>query len=208
VVHHSPQSRSIVDWRVAMNEFVQRPSARLLGIAGPPGSGKSTLAAIVAAHTGAVVIPMDGFHLADDELARLGRADRKGAPDTFDTEGFLHALARVRRGDDVYVPRFDRVAEAAIAGSILVPGSAPLVVVEGNYLLLDEHPWERVRPLLDACWWLEVDDAVRVPELVARHVAHGRSPSEAAAWVDRSDEANTRRIRTSRRAPDAIVSRP
>ncbi|MBI5087907.1 MAG: nucleoside/nucleotide kinase family protein, partial [Actinobacteria bacterium] len=137
------------------------------------------------------LLPMDGFHLADDELARRGSLRRKGAPDTFDAAGFVAALARVRaRGDDVLVPRFDRDLEAAIAGSIRIEPDAKLVVTEGNYLLLDQQPWPAVAAQLDESWMLRLDDAVRVERLVARHVAHGRSREQAQAWVAEVDEPN------------------
>ena len=196
-------------WPVAPGpaaELVARAAAlasggrRLLGIAGPPGAGKSTLAAsLVAALAGrAVLVPMDGFHLAAAELDRLGRADRKGAPDTFDPEGFVALLGRIREqrpGDPVvYAPRFDRHLEEPVAGAVPVPADVPLVVVEGNYLLHDDGSWARVAPLLDESWYLALADPVRVERLVARHVVHGRSQASARAWVLRSDEANARLV--------------
>ncbi|MFJ9081579.1 nucleoside/nucleotide kinase family protein [Streptomyces sp. NPDC102384] len=187
---------------------------RLLGIAGPPGAGKSTLAeALVDALGGAaVLVPMDGFHLADRELARLGRADRKGAPDTFDAYGYAALLGRLRTpnpGETVYAPCFERELEEPVAGALPVPPDVPLVVTEGNYLLLDEPPWSTaVRPLLDEVWWVDVDDAVRVERLIARHVAFGKSPERARSWVLRSDEANARRVASGRERADVIVDVP
>ena len=183
---------------------------RVLGIAGAPGAGKSTLAdQVVAAWDGsAQLLPMDGFHLADDELARRGRSDHKGAPDTFDVDGYIAALQRVRqRRTDVLVPRFDRSLEAAIAGSLCISVDTDLVVTEGNYLLLDEPGWRDVRPLLDEAWLLTTDDAPRVEQLVERHVAHGRSEVEARAWVAQVDEPNARRIAERSVAPDLVVRR-
>ncbi|WP_327671235.1 MULTISPECIES: nucleoside/nucleotide kinase family protein [unclassified Streptomyces] len=187
---------------------------RLLGIAGPPGAGKSTLAeALVDALGGAaVLVPMDGFHLADRELARLGRADRKGAPDTFDAYGYAALLGRLRTpnpGETVYAPCFERELEEPVAGALPVPPDVPLVVTEGNYLLLDEPPWSTaVRPLLDEVWWVDVDDEVRVERLIARHVAFGKSPERARSWVLRSDEANARRVASGRERADVIVDVP
>lgn len=187
---------------------------RILGIAGPPGAGKTTLAeALVDALDGAaVLVPMDGFHLADRELARLGRADRKGAPDTFDAYGYAALLARLRapRPDEtVYAPCFERELEEPVAGALPVPPDVPLVVTEGNYLLLDEPPWSTaVRPQLDEVWWVDVDDAVRVERLIARHVAFGKPPEHARAWVLRSDEANARRVASGRKRADVIVDVP
>lgn len=182
---------------------------RILGLAGAPGAGKSTLAArlVRALAPAAVLVPMDGFHLANAELERLGRRERKGAPDTFDALGYVALLQRLRQPgpDAVYAPRFDRRLEEAVAGAIAVPADTPLVVTEGNYLLLDEQPWAQVRPLLDEAWFLEVDDTLRVERLVHRHVAHGKEPARAREWVLRSDESNARLIAGSRDRADLVV---
>ncbi|MFD8984674.1 nucleoside/nucleotide kinase family protein [Streptomyces sp. NPDC059564] len=183
---------------------------RILGIAGPPGAGKSTLAAHLARVLGpglAVVVPMDGYHLAQAELVRLGRADRKGAPDTFDAAGYRALLGRLRTdsAEVVYAPAFDRSLEEPVAGSIPVPPGVPLVITEGNYLLHEAEPWASVRALLDETWYLAPDDTVRVRRLVARHVRHGRTGTEAARWVSRSDEANARLIAPGRDRADLVV---
>ena len=179
----------------------------ILGITGPPGAGKSTLAEqVVAAVPGTVLVPMDGFHLAQAVLDSSGLADRKGAPETFDRDGFVAVLRRIagqRPGDrPVYAPTFRRDIEEPIAGAIAVPASCPLVVTEGNYLL---H-WPEVRPLLDEVWWVEVDDDTRRERLSARHVRFGRGPAEAREWVLRSDEANARLVAPGRDLADVVVS--
>ncbi|UYQ66711.1 nucleoside/nucleotide kinase family protein [Streptomyces peucetius] len=183
---------------------------RILGIAGAPGAGKSTLAErLVEALDGlAVLVPMDGFHLAQQELARLGRAGRKGAPDTFDAAGYAALLARLRDQDPagtVYAPAFDRVLEEPVAGSVPVTAGVPLVVTEGNYLLHDEGDWARVRPLLDEAWFLELDEQVRVRRLVDRHVRFGKERPFAERWVRDSDEANARLVRRGRDRADLVV---
>ncbi|MEV6520933.1 nucleoside/nucleotide kinase family protein [Longispora sp. NPDC051575] len=199
---------------------------RLLGVTGPPGAGKSTLAeALVTALTpapgpdhpegpgtgeappGAVLVPMDGFHLADIELARLGRRDRKGAPDTFDGAGFVALLRRVRAdtGDVVYAPAFDRTLEEPVAGSIPVRPGTALVVTEGNYLLVDEDPWSAVRGLLDEVWYLDVDEGVRLDRLVGRHVAFGKSRAAARDWAHGSDGRNAAVVAATRVRADVVV---
>ncbi|MFE4638151.1 nucleoside/nucleotide kinase family protein [Streptomyces sp. NPDC056773] len=187
-----------------------RGTRQILGIAGPPGSGKSTLAALIAEVLGperAVVVPMDGFHLAQAELDRTGRADRKGAPDTFDAAGYVALLHRLRAADGpvVYAPAFDRSIEEPIAGSIPVAPDTPLVITEGNYLLHEAPQWEPVRPLLDQAWYLAPDEALRVRRLVDRHVRHGKDPADARAWVTRSDEANARLVGRGRHLADLVL---
>lgn len=178
---------------VAQAEAMLTRGARVLGIAGPPGSGKSTLAERLLRHFGAraALLPMDGFHLANEELHRLGRAGRKGAPDTFDVDGYVNALERVRaREHDVLVPRFHREIEEGVAGAIRIATTTELVITEGNYLLLPMGRWGDVAALLDERWLLRPDDAARRARLIARHESHGRSPTEARSWVDEVDEPN------------------
>jgi pantothenate kinase len=176
---------------------------RLLGLVGAPGSGKSTLArALEQALPGrAQVVPMDGFHLAQVELQRLGRAERKGAPDTFDSAGYVALLRRLRgqrANEIVYAPEFRREIEEPVAGAIAVLPQTRLVITEGNYLLLQEDAWAEVAPLLDEVWFVEVDDALRVERLVRRHQQFGRSAAQARAWVAQTDEPNARRIAATR----------
>jgi pantothenate kinase len=174
---------------------------RLLGITGAPGVGKSTLAAAL----GLPVVPMDGFHYADVELVRRGLRDRKGAPETFDAEGYAALLRRVRAGEvGVVAPMFERGLEQPLAGAIPVPATGT-VVTEGNYLLLDEPRWHAVRGELDVVWHLTVDDAVRRERLVARHVAFGKSAEAARAWVARVDEANAAVVEAARDRADLVL---
>ena len=181
----------------------------ILGITGPPGAGKTRLALdIVSSTDDAVHVPMDGFHLADVELRRLGRLDRKGAIDTFDAGGYCALLERLRAlpPHTVYAPAFDRDIEQPIAGSIPVPATTRLVVTEGNYLLDDEPPWPSVRELMSEVWFVDVAHDERHRRLVARHVEFGKSPDEAEAWVRAVDEPNATRIESARARADFVVT--
>jgi pantothenate kinase len=180
---------------------------RLLGITGAPAAGKSTVAAAVADALGpdrAVVVPMDGFHLADPLLVALGRRGRKGAPDTFDVDGYVALLHRLRSATDVvYAPVFRRELELAEAGAIEVPPTVPLVVTEGNYLLT----WPGVAALLDESWYLDVDDRTRQERLVARRLGYGQSRAEAERWASGSDQRNADVVARSRSGADLVVRR-
>ena len=178
----------------AARGLIDPTSRRVLGITGAPGAGKSTVAeALVAALApDAVLVGMDGFHLRDDELRRLGRYERKGARDTFDAAGYVHLLRRLRDADDsvVYAPLFDRALEESIGSAVPVPPEVPLVVTEGNYLLVDDPAWGEVAGLLDQCWYLDPGEDARVTRLVARHVRFGRSETEARDRSAGSDGRN------------------
>ena len=189
--------------RIRVRDLSKRNGRTLLGLVGAPGAGKSTLAAALLAEFADVaqVVPMDGFHLANVELERLGRRDRKGAPDTFDSAGYVALLRRLLvQADDevVYAPEFRREIEEPIANAIPIHARTQLVITEGNYLLLDDGPWAHVAGLLDEVWYVDVDDEVRVHRLTRRHEQFGRSAEEAAAWVAGTDEPNARLIEASR----------
>lgn len=182
-------------------------SRLLLGITGAPGAGKSTFAAAEQRRLGATaaVLPMDGFHLPQTELARLGRRDRMGAPDTFDVDGFVATLAALRLPGAVRAPGFDRTIEEPVPDAITIGAGIRTVLVEGSYLLHDRDGWERVRPLLDRVVFLAPDDAVRRERLIARHVVFGKSRAEAEAWVARSDDPNARLVAATAERADEIL---
>nr|WP_255672981.1 nucleoside/nucleotide kinase family protein [Glycomyces amatae] len=184
----------------------------LIGIAGCPGAGKTTAAAWLArsldpAGRRAVQVPMDGFHLANAELVRLGRRGRKGAIDTFDGAGYRALLERIAEGRDetVYAPEFDRRVEEPVAGSIAVPPEAEVVVTEGNYLLDETGPWPGVRAALTEVWYCETPEPLRLERLIARHERFGKSPEHARSWVAEVDERNAERIRAGRDRADLVI---
>lgn len=158
---------------------------RLVAVVGAPGSGKSTLAArLVAAVPGAVLVPMDGFHLDNRLLDHDGLRARKGAPETFDAEGFVALIRRLKQGGDVVYPLFDRDRDLAIAGAGRVAAATGLVVVEGNYLLLDRAPWRELAGLWDLSVMLEVPAEELRRRLTARWQGLGRSPAEVLAHLE------------------------
>ncbi|AQT82945.1 nucleoside/nucleotide kinase family protein [Mycolicibacterium litorale] len=185
------------------------PRRLVIGLVGAPGAGKSTLAhTLVGSIEGASYLPMDGFHLSNAALDRLGRRDRKGAVDTFDAAGYVATLHRVvddygRR--DVYVPAFDRGIDEPVAAGHVVPANSRLVVTEGNYLGLPEGDWADVRPLLDRLYYVDCPAEIRRARLVRRHIDGGRTPEDAAAWADGVDEPNARLIAATRQFCDAVL---
>jgi pantothenate kinase len=188
----------------------------LIGIAGSPGAGKTTLARQVAAAVNellgstdaAVHLPMDGFHLANRTLDRLGRHDRKGAIDTFDGWGFLALLRRLlaETKHTVYAPSFDRAVDEGIAAEIAVPPAARVVMVEGNYLLAAAEPWGQIAGLLAESWFCETSEPERLRRLVDRHERHGRSPEAALAWAETVDGKNAALIDATRPRATLTIS--
>ena len=186
----------------------------VLGIVGSPGSGKTTLARAIAdrvdelAGAGtAAHLPMDGFHLANATLDALGRHDRKGAIDTFDGFGFVALLRRVHAetGNTVYAPAFERTVDEPVAGSIPIPPATRLIVAEGNYLLVDQEPWSRIRSLLAESWFVATPEEERLRRLVDRHTRHGRTVEAATAWARDVDGANAVLIEASRGRATLVV---
>lgn len=176
----------------------------MVGIAGAPGAGKSTLAARLAEPTGAVIVPMDGFHLSNETLTAQGRLDRKGEPASFDRAGFVTLLRRIRAGEPVRAPAFDRSRECTVPDSIEVPSDRP-VIVEGNYLLY----WPEVAEVLDEVWFVSVPEDVRIDRLVARHVRYGRTEADARTRARAgSDGDNARLVEATRDRATLVIAQP
>ncbi|WP_182354180.1 nucleoside/nucleotide kinase family protein [Flaviflexus huanghaiensis] len=183
----------------------------ILGIAGAPGAGKSTLGSTLADALGdqAVVVGMDGFHYTNDELVRLGRRDRKGAPDTFDVHGYIALLTRLRDDSvDIYAPAYQRGVGHSISGAVRIPTTTPLVITEGNYLLLEDGPWSQVRSLLDECWYVDLNEKLRIERLIARHIDSGKEPDAARDWTLGPDQANAELVARSRSRADRVIVLP
>lgn len=190
-------------------ELAAAPGRSLLGLTGAPGAGKSWLGEELREAVGdeAVVLPMDGFHLAQAVLDRRGLAAVKGRIDTFDAVGFVHLLSRVHDEPEVTVwaPQFRREIEEPIAGAIEIGPDTRLVIVEGNYLLAETPPWDRVHELLDVCWYLAPDETARRDRLLARHRGFGAGEAAARERTDGSDQHNAEVVAATRYRADLVV---
>jgi pantothenate kinase len=211
VAAESDTLQRLAEGAVALAEEQQRV---ILGIAGSPGAGKSTLVEQLLARMGerkepgwVAHVPMDGFHLADEQLRRIGALGRKGAPDTFDAAGYAHLLERIAVEPDapVYAPGFDRTLEQPLSAALVVLPAARLVITEGNYLLLDDPAWQRARRAMDRVWFVSSEEAQRVERLVARHVEFGKSPDAAKAWVADTDQPNADLVSPTAATADLVI---
>lgn len=190
--------------------LADRPGRAILGITGPPAAGKSTLALRLRAELGAAAayVPLDGFHLAHQLLIENGLVERKGAPDTFDAAGYAALLRRLRDPAEgvVYAPRFERDIEDSVANAIPVPPDVPLVITEGNYLLLRSGPWAQVAALLDEVWYIDLAEDTRLRRLIGRHMEFGRDSAEARDRATGSDQRNAVLIEAGRDYASLVVS--
>lgn len=183
----------------------------MVAIAGPPASGKSTTAhdlqkALVAAGESAVVVPMDGFHFDDAVLNARGHRPRKGAPFTFDAAGFEHLLKRIRaREADIAIPVFDRSMELSRAAAGIVSAETRFILVEGNYLLLSEAPWTRLKPLFDLTIFIDVPHEELRKRLIQRWLDHGFDMNYARNWIASNDDLNIAHVLANRAEADLVI---
>jgi len=205
----------LADQRAALARIqghLEKSSDRvLIGIIGKPGAGKSTLSKFLMSKLSkelVTVVPMDGYHLSNKVLKDLKRADRKGAPDTFDVAGFASLVKRIRseKTQNIYYPIFDRAIEESVAAQGVVTSATKVVIIEGNYLLHDEGGWEVINDLLDESWMVDVDDDKRISRLISRHIAYGKDPEAAKAWAKGTDEVNAKLIERGRTRADFVVA--
>jgi len=193
-----------------VTELLNNANGRIIiGIVGKPGAGKSTLSSYLIEKLpkeSVALVPMDGYHLSNKELDALGRRNRKGAPDTFDSNGYAALLQRIATStEDVYFPIFHRDIEESIAAEGVVTAKTKIVLTEGNYLLHDQGGWKNVAPILTESWYVEVDDVVRLERLVDRHQFYGKERQAAYDWAHGTDENNAQLVEGTKELADFLV---
>lgn len=200
------------DWAelVAELQMQLRPAQRfILGIVGVPGVGKSTVSHLLQqAINDSIVVPMDGFHLPNDILDERGLRALKGIPATFDSEGFVALLKSIRKqsSEPLYGPAFDREIDGSVPNAIVVHPSHQLIIVEGNYLLLETPPWDKIQTILDATWYLAGDEQRIHKRLLTRHIAGGRTSREAEEKIASTDAPNADLIKATQTRADFIIN--
>jgi pantothenate kinase len=201
----------------SLSEIIERArelttgNRKILGITGAPGAGKSTVTKAIIEKLGpdlAAFAPMDGFHLSNSTLIAEGKRERKGAIDTFDGEGYVNLLNRLRAQNEeiVHAPDYYRIYEESIGSALPIKKSVPLVVTEGNYLLFSDGPWAKVKGLLDASWFIDIDQDLRIERLIKRHIEAGKTPEDAKVWSIGSDQKNAEAILAKKSQADLVIT--
>lgn len=199
-------------------DMLENTKGRLfIGITGGPASGKSTFATDLVTGVNvsrgeevAIVAPLDGYHLPNSVLQELGMWELKGIPDTFDTQGFIDFLIRLRDyPDEVSLgPIFDRVTDEPIQEVLIIKPNHRLIVVEGNYLLYDRPPWDQAREIFAEVWYLEVLREAVVERLQVRHAKRGLQGEEIDVKINSTDMPNARLIAQTRSRADKLLHLP
>ena len=191
---------------------------RIIGICGPPGAGKSTLADALCTALNqqqpdcAVIVPMDGFHLSNEQLEPLGLLPLKGIPSTFDAAGFVDLLSVIKDGGlsaetpPILCPAFDRSIESTVQGAIAVLPQHRIVITEGNYLLLEDNPWSQIKTICDSIYYVDVPLEVLHPRLVERHKQGGKTTVQAEEKVASTDLPNAKLVETTKHHASQILA--
>jgi pantothenate kinase len=183
----------------------------IIGIVGKPGAGKSTLTSHLIENLpkdSVSLVPMDGYHLSNLQLKNLGLSDRKGAFNTFDSNGYVSLLKRINTetDQDIYYPVFHREIEESYAADGVVLANTKIVLTEGNYLLFDKAGWEKVATELTEIWYININDDVRIERLVKRHEFYGKDKESALNWATGSDEINAKIVESTASKADVIIN--
>jgi pantothenate kinase len=194
------------------NEITKKTDKRvIIGVVGKPGAGKSTLTSYLIDHlpkNSVSLVPMDGYHLSNQQLSRLDLANKKGAFNTFDADGYIALLKRINNefDKDIYFPVFHREIEESYSADGVVPARTKLILTEGNYLLFDQAGWENVISELTETWYINIEDKLRIDRLVKRHEFYGKSKEAAIAWANASDETNAKIVEATSIRADVVIN--
>jgi len=187
----------------------------MLAITGAPGAGKSTLAELLMRNTNevlkdeiAIVIPMDGYHYHNDILAEKGLLPLKGIPQSFDSQRFVMLIKEIasQKQEKLYCPTYDRGLHNPVERSIVIENKHKIIIVEGNYLLLDTCPWNELADLFDESWFIETPLTTTKERLISRHVLAGRSFEEALSKISSTDAPNAELIIQTRHRATKLIT--